>query len=107
MKPDHWRKVDELFAAALEREPNERAAFLAQACGSNDALRREVEKMLSFDERADDFIQTDVFDLAARLITQPQTERETPRSVSGSIDEARFIPGDILSDRYRIVGLLG
>lgn len=107
MKPDHWRKVDELFAAALEREPHERAAFLANACGADEDLRREVEKMLSFDERAEDFIKTDVFDLAARLITQPQTDRETPQSTSDSIDDARFIPGDILSERYRIVGLLG
>jgi len=100
MKPDRWRKVDELFAAALEREPNERAAFLSQACGSDHDLRREVEKMLSFDERAEDFIKTNVFDIAAKLITQPQT-------ILDSIDDARFVPGDILSERYRIVGLLG
>jgi len=100
MKPDRWRKVDEVFAAALEREPNERAAFLSQACGSDQDLRREVEKMLSFDERAEDFIKTNVFDIAAKLITQPQT-------ILDSIDDARFVPGDILSERYRIVGLLG
>ncbi len=107
MKPDRWRKVDELFAAALEREPNERAAFLSQACGSDQDLRREVEKMLSFEERAEDFIKTNVFDIAAELITQPQTDVHTPGSNSESIDNARFVPGDILSERYRIVGLLG
>jgi serine/threonine-protein kinase len=105
MKPDRWRKVDELFAAALEREPNERAAFLSQACGSDQDLRREVEKMLSFDERAEDFIKTNVFNIAAELITEPQTDHQ--RSTSDSIDNARFVPGDILSERYRIVGLLG
>jgi hypothetical protein len=31
MKPDHWRKVDELFEAALEHEPARRAAFLSIA----------------------------------------------------------------------------
>ncbi|HEX7808649.1 MAG TPA: serine/threonine-protein kinase, partial [Thermoanaerobaculia bacterium] len=35
--------------------------------------------------------------------------RETKKSLftSDSIDDARFVPGDILSERYRIVGLLG
>ena len=115
MKPDRWRKVDELFEAALEREPQARAAFLDKACGDDADLRREVEKMLSFEQQAEDFIKTDVFDVAAKLITQPQ-EVYTPRErgsgkksifTSDSIDDARFIPGDILSDRYRIAGLLG
>ena len=109
MKPDRWRKVDEIFEAALEREPERRAAFLDQACGSDKALRREVEKMLDFDSRAQDFIKTDVFNIAARVITKPQENRTPKRSsfTADSIDDARFIPGDVLSERYRIVGLLG
>ena len=71
MKPDRWRKIDELFDAALERPPKDRAAFLDQACGSDRELRREVEKMLAFDQQAEDFIQTDVFNAAAKLITKP------------------------------------
>ena len=110
MKPDRWRKVDELFEAALEREPQARAAFLDKACGDDTDLRREVEKMLSFERQAEDFIQTDVFDVAARLITQPQELGSSGKKSlfsSDSIDDARFIPGNVLSDRYRIVGLLG
>ena len=105
MKPDRWRKVDELFEAALDREPEHRAAFLDQACGSDRELRREVEKMLDIDNQAQDFIKTDVFNVAAKLIT----ERTPKKSIftSDSIDDARFVPGDILSERYRIVGLLG
>ena len=107
MKPDDWRKVDDLFEAALERDPKDRASFLDRACGSDRELRREVEKMLAFDRQAEDFVATDVFHVAARLITQP-TETPLKRSfTSDSIDNARFIPGDVLSDRYRIVGLLG
>src|SRR5690349_20040974 len=107
MKPDRWRKVDQLFEAALEREPKDRAAFLDDACGSDRDLRREVEKMLRFDERAQEFIKTDVFDVAARLITKPNSAVNKSTFTSESIDDARFIPGDILSERYRIVGLLG
>ena len=109
MKPDRWRKVDELFEAVLEHAPKDRASFLDRVCADDPELRREVEKMIAFDRHAEDFIQTDVFHVAARLITQPS---ETPlkRSASfttDSIDDARFIPGDLLSERYRIVGLIG
>src|SRR5689334_18277791 len=110
MKPDRWREVDELFAAALERAPLDRAAFLDAACASDRELRRELEKMLAFDEQAEDFIQTDVFNVAAQLITErsdgPPAKKSTSPT-SFSIDDARFIPGDVLADRYRIVGLLG
>lgn len=118
MRPDRWRKIDELFAAVLEREPHERAAFLDNVCGSDRELRREVEEMLKADEQATEFIQTDVFEIAAKLILQPQSSSSSPTDVSpvkhprssftsDSIDDARFIPGDVLSERYRIVGLLG
>jgi hypothetical protein len=111
MQPDRWRKVDQLFAAALEREPKDRGAFLDQACGDDHDLRREVEKMLNFNRQAEDFIETDVFNVAARLITQPaeppSSDGKRSSFTSDSIDNARFIPGDVLSERYRIFGLLG
>ncbi|HEY9405245.1 MAG TPA: serine/threonine-protein kinase, partial [Pyrinomonadaceae bacterium] len=124
MRPDRWRQIDELFEAALEREDaGERAAFLAEACAGDEALRREVEKMLGFDRQAEDFIETPVFGVAARLITgapaasapgaavvdgkKDSSKRAQTHSASGSIDDARFIPGEVLAERYRIIGLLG
>jgi len=109
MRPDRWRQVDELFAEALEREGDERARFLEEACAGDASLRREVEKMLGFDERAADFIEGDLFNAAAGLMTGSPTVRQgAPPSLStDSIDDARFVPGDVLAGRYRVVGLLG
>ncbi|MCA1565407.1 MAG: serine/threonine protein kinase [Acidobacteria bacterium] len=125
MRHDRWRQIDELFEAALERAgAEERAAFLAEACAGDDALRREVEKMLGFDGQAEDFIETPVFGVAARLISgqfdaptphaassvageKDSSKRSPTHSTSDSIDDARFIPGEVLAERYRIIGLLG
>src|SRR5262245_18164364 len=42
-----------IFLAALERgDPAERAAFLDEACGGDDALRRRVEALLRSHEQA-------------------------------------------------------
>ena len=47
MTPDRWRRVQEVFAAATEREPGSRAAFLEDACRDDPELQREVESLLS------------------------------------------------------------
>ena len=114
MKSDRWQQVDELFEAALELDRAARPAYLDKACGDDRDLRREVEKMLEFDEQAGDFIEDNVFNIAAELIPgqskaeqKPQFRKSQAYSTSDSIDDARFISGEILSERYRIVGFLG
>ena len=46
MTPENWRRIEELFDAALDQEPHERAYFLVQAC-PDEAMRREVESLLA------------------------------------------------------------
>ena len=47
MNDERWTIVDRLLGAALEREPQERAAYLREACGDDEALRREVESLVA------------------------------------------------------------
>jgi len=58
MTPERWREIERLYHAALERSTGERAAFLTEACGNDDALRRELESLLEHQVRATDFIET-------------------------------------------------
>src|SRR5215467_6843557 len=43
---NRWARVKDVFQAALERRPDERAAYLDHACAADSALRREVDSML-------------------------------------------------------------
>ena len=43
MKAERWEKVIDLFQSALERAPEERAAFLDESCHDDEGMRREVE----------------------------------------------------------------
>src|SRR5215472_14100423 len=52
MKHERWHQAEELFHAALERAPEERQAFLEQACGEDTELRLQVEHLISIDQRA-------------------------------------------------------
>jgi serine/threonine protein kinase/Tol biopolymer transport system component len=49
MDPERYRQVEKLLRSALEREPDRRAAFLAEACPDDEALRREVSSLLEYD----------------------------------------------------------
>src|SRR5215510_4335785 len=65
MTPERWKQVDKLLQEALDQEPSERAVFLAKACGGDDELRREVESLICFHERAESFIETPPAEVAA------------------------------------------
>ena len=43
MKPELWRRVEELCQKALDLSESRRAEFLQSACGNDDGLRKEVE----------------------------------------------------------------
>jgi non-specific serine/threonine protein kinase/serine/threonine-protein kinase len=61
MTPERWQQVKSTLAAALEQpDEKERAAFLANACADDTALRREVESLLEQPE--------DEFDSVAQVI---------------------------------------
>ena len=66
---NRWRRVEQLLAAALERDPSERGAFLDAACAGDAELRREVESLLAAHEQSGalDRLAGDIAPLAARL----------------------------------------
>src|SRR6185503_658305 len=66
MQAERWQEIDRLFDAVLEREPAERASFLAEACAGDEDLRREVESLLAAHEGATKFIEAPAIEVAAK-----------------------------------------
>lgn len=59
MTPERWQQVKEVLQSVLELAPSERAAFLDQACDSDQALRREVEELVAVgDKGGSSFMQS-------------------------------------------------
>ena len=81
MKPERWRQIDQLLEAALEREPEERAAFLADACAGDESLRLEVESLLRSDEAADCFIEEPAVALVAEVIAEQPAQAMAGRRI--------------------------
>ena len=57
LPPDDWPRLKDVFAGARALPADERPAYLAAACDGNEALRQEVESLLSSDERAKSFLE--------------------------------------------------
>ncbi len=92
MTPEQWRQIDKLLEEALEREPDQRDAFLAQACAGDEALRRKMEDLLAAHQQAEaeGFIETPALEVAAKALA----------------DQTRSMVGRLLG-HYQILSLLG
>ena len=66
---ERWRQIEELLAAALDREPAAREKFLDAACAGDAALRSEVASLLAAHERpgALDRLAPEVASITAEL----------------------------------------
>ena len=69
MNREQWQQIDRLFHAALSRPAQERAAFLAEICGGDEELRREIEDLIASHEQPKDFIENHAGDLAAEMLS--------------------------------------
>ena len=56
MTPERWREIEHLYHAALARPLDQRARFLADGCGGDEALRQEVESLFKYESGAKDFL---------------------------------------------------
>ncbi len=65
MSPLDHERVSGLFLAARALRDAERAAFLDRRCEGDEALRREVEELLSHDETDDEFLEKSAIDPSA------------------------------------------
>jgi tRNA A-37 threonylcarbamoyl transferase component Bud32 len=75
MRPDRWQEVERLYHAALERDPEVRAAFLAAASDGDEELLDEVRSLLeqhTADSRLD------------RAVWEPGAESTDTRFAAGT-----------------------
>src|SRR5438132_13466752 len=67
--PDaHWENLKEIFHAAVALGPDERAAYLEQACGGTPSLRRAVESLLKSHQETGNFVDAPAYQAAAEML---------------------------------------
>jgi len=68
MKPERWRRIEQLYYEALELESFRREAFLDQSCAGDEFLRKEVDSLLQVRVEAGSFIESPAVEVAARAL---------------------------------------
>ncbi len=96
MERNRWQQIEEVYHAALERAPDERAAFLAQTCAEDSGLRREVEALLRYDGTAESLIDGNALAFEARHLEPEELSQTVPQ----------LLPGQHIG-AYKIQALLG
>jgi serine/threonine protein kinase/Tol biopolymer transport system component len=91
MKPERWQQLDRLFHSALERGPAARAVFLHEACAGDEALRKQVEVLLSAHEEAGSFIESPALEVEARSVADDQEQSAVGQTIA----------------HYKVISLLG
>jgi len=86
MPVERWRRVEELCQAALDRDPNQRRAFLSSACAGDEALREEIEGLLIHATTAERFLGEPASDLVADTFA-----RESPSMVGRTIEHYTIV----------------
>ncbi len=86
MDSERWKQLDSLLQSALGRLPEERDAFLRQACAGDEPLEREVRSLLTLEREAGSFLESPALEVAAQALGRQQDQDATktiPRSLIG------------------------
>ena len=73
--------MEDLCDAALNRDPHERTAFVAAACGGDEALQQEVEALLAHALTAEGFLAAPVGAVAAEILGDDARELLVGRQI--------------------------
>ena len=100
MDAQRWHEVGSLIVEVLALPPEERRAFLDEACGSDTTFRSEAEALLAAYDQAPAF-----FDSLGEGLLPRMEDREEPRSEAFLPDPYQLIGQTV--DHYQVLAYLG
>jgi serine/threonine protein kinase len=74
MTPARFQTIEEIYRAALDKQPDQISVFLDKACEGDEVLRRKVDALLASRQRVGSFIETPVAGIATRIIENGQAD---------------------------------
>jgi len=97
LTPEQWHRIEHLCLAALDQSQADRPQFLARACGEDQELRSQVERLITSYEESGSFLEAPLRFAALRVIARQEEQQQSQDTV---------IIGQTIS-HYRISEKLG
>ena len=93
MSPEQWARVKDIFNAALERAPDARRAFVADASAGDESVRAEVERLLDAERESSGFLEDPASTtlLSGRVISHYEIGRLLGSGGMGHVYAARDV----------------
>ena len=91
MTPERWRVVDAILRASLSCERAQRDAFVVEACGDDEDLRREVASLLAVHDRVGDFLNRPAAEMLTGVTAPPSLTGRLATALAGRYQIEREI----------------
>jgi eukaryotic-like serine/threonine-protein kinase len=75
MNPEQWQRVEQVLDLALDSEPSRWPSIVSEACGPDEALRQDVERLLAEYSRPAEVLGSGVGALAAAVLREREADR--------------------------------
>ena len=91
MTPERWARITEIFGQAMESGGAQRDAFVAQACGEDDELQREIQRLLLIHDQEGAFVDNPAVPAGALAEASSMRTFRTGQAVSGRFCITQFL----------------
>lgn len=71
MNKTRWELIETIYHDALERSPGDRTRFLADICAGDEELYKEIESLISSNEKGESFLSEPDFNLGLKILAKP------------------------------------
>ncbi len=99
MTTEQWRQIEQLYHAAREREPGDRARFLQEAC-ADEQVRGEVESLLGCEAQAESFLEAPALEVTAEALAEGRARSMLGREL-GHYQIVAFLAAGGMGEVYR------
>jgi hypothetical protein len=90
MKEGRWQDIERLYNRDLKRKPEQRAAYLLEAC-KDESLRKEVESLLACKAEAKSSPEFQAIEEAGQAIAQDHSNRPSSLPTGSSLSHYRIV----------------